>query len=440
MLGCCIGATFIFFHTTGHSQELNQTVGFEILGFTLPLNVAARPTGLAGAYVAAGNDVHSLVYNPAGLAQIKRIEVSLGIHQEYRDAKNVFYGNPTEVDSRSGGIDALSAAYPFPTYRGSLVAAFGVYRIYSSLFNDDRSGENTRADTIEDFLLQQSGSVYSYNVGLGIDLSPALSGGFSAFMIDGTVDALTQYDYTLLHWVPKTSVFVKDDVSFDLTGYGGRIGAQFFVHRNFSGGVCFTTPIWIRTKGNGVTEITQYRDNAADSFDEEVSIVNDDYLIPFRFDLGLAFSARNTLLAVEIGYSDWAQATINRERFRDGTTLETVFRTVYDYRAGAEVSIPWVPACLRAGYAYRPYPSKYLQLERIDYSEYFDGLVASGERIQKIATYDQRHQYSLGAGVVVGSILKIDAAYIYTTGERAIDWLTDESSSSRLLLSASYRF
>ena len=68
---CCVLAVFTAVcPDAARSQNINRTVDFEDFGFSVPLSVGARPAGLAGAYVAAGNDVYALCYNPAGLARI----------------------------------------------------------------------------------------------------------------------------------------------------------------------------------------------------------------------------------------------------------------------------------------------------------------------------------------------------------------------------------
>lgn len=427
----CFHASIAFFAPAAvYSQDVSRSVEIEDLGFSLPVNAGARPAGMAGAYVAAGYDIHSLIYNPAGLAQIKRIEISLGLQQERTDISNVFFGNPTGVDSRNGGIEAVGVAYPFPTYRGSLVAAFGVYRIYSSFFNIHHSGRNDRTETFDNYLLQQTGSLYSYNLGFGVDLSPTLSGGVSIFLIDGAVDVLTQFDFTEIGSVPKKSIFELDDASVDVDGFGGRVGMQFFVHENLSGGISFATPVWMQLEGDGLTERTTHLDNSVDSFEEAFGIIKDQYLMPFRVDVGMALDYKSLLFAAEFGYADWTETAINRKRLRSSYTLETMFREVFDYRLGTEISVPRLPVLLRAGYAYRPYALKYLQSDRIDNNN--NGLVK--------ATVDhERKQFTLGLGGVIGTVLTVDAAFVHTRGERSIDTMNDKRSSSRFSVSVCYR-
>lgn len=426
-----IAAITVVPYRTAFPQDISRTVEFEDLGFTNPLDVGARPAGMAGAYVAIGNDIHSLIYNPAGLAGIRKVELSFGLQQERSKARNVFYENPTSIDTRDGGIDGFGLAWPLAAYRGSCVGAVGVYRVFSGVFDLDYSGLNEETQTFDNFLLQQTGSVYSYNAGIGVDLSSSLSGGLSFFVLDGSMNNLRQYDFTYVDWTPPRSVFVKEDVSSNLYGFGGRIGVQFFMHKLLSGGVAFTAPTWIKLKGRGIKEITVYVENATDSFEEIDVDFTDEYLLPFRFDVGAAFSRRPVVLTAQLCYSDWTEAAINRKRFRDGETLEATFRETLDYRFGAEVTLPWWPVRARAGYAYLPYPLAYLQADRIEDNE-------SG--MTKATVDTEQRRLTCGLGVLISNMLTLDASLSQTYGKRSIDTLIDERKSYRFVLTAAYRF
>jgi hypothetical protein len=416
-------------HHSAYSRDIDRAVEFEDFGFTLPLNVGARPAGLAGAYVAAGNDVHSLIYNPAGLARVKRIELALSLQQERKEVENTFYGNTKKIKTRDGGIDGFAIAWPFPAYRGSFVGGFGVYRVFTGVIDLHYTGVNQNTPTIDNYLLQQTGSVYSYTAGFGVDLSPSLSGGISVFLLDGTFGSLRQLDFTFTDRIPKTSVFLKEDVSANLTGFGGRIGVQFFIHPVVSGGVNFTTPTWFEITGGGVADTTVVRDNARDTFTKGPVTIDDRYLLPFRIDLGLALSPGRWLFVGEVGYSDWTEASIGRKRFRDNQTLETTFREVVDYKFGAEYTMSLIPVRLRAGYARRPYPLARLQTDRITENDITSAEVDS-----------ERDQITFGVGGLIGDMLTLDASFTVTNGRRSTVNLADERTNMRFVLSAAYRF
>jgi hypothetical protein len=429
LFGFVVLAITVVPHNTALSQDINRTVEFEDLGFTYPLNVGARPSGMAGAFTAVGNDLYSLVYNPAGLARVKKLEITLGLQQERGEIKNTFDGNPNSIDSHDGGIDGFGLAWPLTTYQGSFVIAAGVFRSYSGVFDLHYNGTNEATNTSDNFLLQQTGSVYSYNLGMGIDLSPSLSGGFTLFVLDGHSNALRQADFTYLDRTPTMIVFVKEDVNTDISGVGGRVGVQFFFYHLICGGISFTTPTWAEIKGGGVREITTHKDNAIDSFEREKVEVNDEYMLPYRIDIGVAFTPKFLVLALDVGYADWTEASINRKRFRDNLTLETIFKEVFDYKVGAELTLPWIPVRARAGYGYRPYPLAYLQADRIDQND-----------ITKAVVDRERREIAFGLGGLIGDMLTVDASLSIANGKRTIDAVTDERTSRRFVLSAAYRF
>lgn len=428
LVGLIVLAILVFSHHAALSQGVNRAVEFEDLGFTEPLNVGARAAGMAGAYVAAGNDVHMLVYNPAGLARIKRIELSLGAQQTRSTVDNVFFGTPSTIDFRDGGMDGAAVAYPFPVYRGSLTAAFGIYRVYSSVFDLHYSGTHRFTNTVDNYLLQQTGSVYSYNVGIGVDLAPVLSGGLTFFLLDGTIDRLTQFDFTFLDVGDAKSTYFKEDFVADLTGVGGRIGIQLLIRDWIVGGISFTPPIWARIKGGGTYEITDIMATPPDRFESGPVAVDDDYLLPFRIDIGAAVRFRRLLVEFDFGYSDWTEAAIDRKRFRNPESLDPTFREVFEYRAGAEYTFSILPVRVRAGYAYLPHPLEYLQNDRIAEND-----------LARAAIENERQRAAVGLGGLIGEVLTIDASLSYTTGKRATSVLQDERSAYRLLLTASYR-
>lgn len=419
------------FAAPASAQDINDAVTFEDLGFTERLSVGARAAGMAGAYVAGGDDVYSLVYNPAGLARVRRIDISVGFQYDRNNTNCVFYGTPGETDFSSTTLDAAAIAYPIPTYRGSLVIAAGVFRTMTSQFDILNRGFNTNTGTSDDYLLQQSGSTYSYNLGFGVDLSPTLSVGMNGFIMDGTINALTQFSYTYpqpLEVGDLESATLVDDAEVDLDGYGLSLGVQYHPHSLLHLGLAVTTPTSVNLRGNAVTEEAWYRYNSTDEFSMDDFVIETDYTIPFRVDAGVSFTAPQLLVSVDAGYADWTQAEVNDVRLKD-ENLNNVFRETLEVRVGAEYLLPGTPLRLRAGYAYLPYALDQLQADRIE-----------GSSIQKARIDTERQMLAAGFGFLLSSVLTIDASYEYQTGKRSIATLTDERTSQRLALTGSYRF
>ena len=425
-----------------NAQDINEAVTIEDLGFTLRMSTGARAAAMAGTYTSAGDDAQALVYNPAGLARMRRIELAVGFQHQRTDLDSEYYGSPTSVQVRTTTLDHLSWAYPVPTYRGSFVIAASVNRIYASEIDILNRGFNTSSQTDDDYRLQQSGSVYAYNLGFGIDLAPVLSVGVSGFFADGTINALTQFSF--LERPPfapgdPTEFALDDDARVDVDGYGAILGVQYNPVPILHFGLSVSTPTLFNLAGDAIQQTAEYFFNAPDSFTTEAFAIDTDYQIPFRIDGGISLSTNSFLIAADVGYSDWTQAKINGFQLKD-SNLQPVFREVVDYRVAAEVAIPRIPLHVRGGYAYLPYALPYLQADRI-----------AGDAIEKVSeTTDAywrgpsqspaRQMVTGGIGLLLGKALIVDLALQYGMGERSIPTLVDKRETIRFVMSGSYKF
>lgn len=413
------------------AQDINEAVTIEDLGFTLRLSTGARAAAMAGAYTSVGDDAQCLVFNPAGLARMRRIELAAGFQHHNANLEGEYYGNPTDVAVSSTTLDHLSWAYPVPTYRGSFVLALGVNRSHTGEIDILNRGYNTTTQTADDYRLQQSGSVYTYNFGFGIDLSPVLSMGLDGFFMDGTINALTQFTFSATPpFTPNqsTEFTLVDDAKVDVDGWGAIVGVQYNPLPALNFGLSIGTPTAIRLRGDAIQQTAEYFFNAPDSFATEAFAIQTDQTLPFRMDGGVSVRAKSILIAADVGYADWTQAKINGYQLKN-SNLRPVFREVVDFRTGVEVTIPKISLAVRGGYAYLPYPLAYLQADRI-----------SGDAIEKASVVTERQMVTGGLGAVVGQALDVDLAVQYTVGERNITTLTDRRQSWRLLMSGSYRW
>ena len=105
--------------------------------------LGARQMAMGGTGIASPMDGAALFYNPAALARIPRIEFQLGLtHQNFsnttsmsarRNRLTAFSSviNQGSADQTNTRLASLNLAVPVPTYRGSLVVAFGINRVIS---------------------------------------------------------------------------------------------------------------------------------------------------------------------------------------------------------------------------------------------------------------------------------------------------------------------
>lgn len=170
------------------------------LGITLPasINFASPPTpvgsgaraeGMGGAFIAIADDATAASWNPAGLIQLERPEVS---------CVGAFVWNsesPTslrpDVELASGeyqdqNLNFLSVAYPFRVFRRNLVVSLNLQRMYDfhaetevlAPFKDLFGSQKIRS--------VQSGTLYTITPSAAIQILPSLSFGLSVnFWKDG---------------------------------------------------------------------------------------------------------------------------------------------------------------------------------------------------------------------------------------------------------------
>ena len=84
---------------------------------------------MGGAYTAVSDDGFALIYNPAGLAEIRRREISFGLHERTDEIKNTFGSLASTQSTSYTSFGHFTAVYPYPTYRGSLVFAVGYEKV-----------------------------------------------------------------------------------------------------------------------------------------------------------------------------------------------------------------------------------------------------------------------------------------------------------------------
>jgi len=434
---------FLFVPTVS-GQTLGDAITMEDLGLTMRLSAAARPAGMAGTYTSIGNDVHSLVYNPAGLTGVFRSELSIGFQHQRRKIELSYYGTPSEVNFSNSTLDVLAAAYPFTTYQGSLVIAAGIYRLYSSDLDLLYRGHNSTTGTQDDYRLQQSGSLYSYTIGGATDLSPWVSLGGSIYVLNGNVSALTQYSFDFDPPIPPSgtpeSVVLIDDVTLDMTGLGASVGFQIHLHPIVRLGLSVATPTRLSIDGRGDQETAAYYPSSPDTFRVDTGEIAVDYTIPFRFNGGVAIFLSNVMLTGELGYSDWTEAKVDGKSIKD-ENLAPYFTEVFSWSLATEVTLPRVPVRLRLGYQQLPYALEYLNGDRMAplKRRYIVGLDPD-DAYQKAEVTEQRHVIAGGIGVLIGTSFTFDLSVEESRGERRIPTMNDRRTSRRGALTAAYRF
>jgi hypothetical protein len=365
--------------------------------------VGARSMGMGGAHIASVLDGTALIYNPAALARIRRIELLTSISHQSLDNNadpNMLGDSLPGLNNRSQNntrLNGINLAIPYPTYRGSLVLAFGLNRVksfdksFSIGFNTIEADHSFEIRGTE----RESGSLYALSAGAGIDISPKISLGGTLNYYFGTDD----YNWLLVSEDEEGDELIyNDNIKDEYSAVSAKLGFLLAPSQNVKFGATIETPI-----DYDIEETFTLRTKKPGSSDS-VTIGTYDYnlLAPFSIGSGIAVNISYLQLAADINYTDWTQLEYRDDpnQEKDNIYIQDYYRDVFGFSIGGELLIPKVGAKLRAGYRYDPLP--YRDTEAI---------VGADESFG-IDILNDRQFFTFGIGYLIDRVMTLDVAIV----------------------------
>ncbi len=397
-----------------HSFTIHAQFSEDALRFSQQENIlGARALGMGSAYIGVADDFSATHYNPAGLAQMRRLEIAGGLSiNNYTNAVN-FLGQKTTADKSSTSLNNFGVVFPFPTVQGSLVFAISYNRIADFAKTRSFNGFNEQSSIIPTLIdgndtydipfniylvnkyndgtvftpiqnnVQQSGEVQesggknalafsgaidvAENISFGITLN-AISGNYQYIRNYKEEDTKNIYQFSQPITNTDSAVYKFDKFYYDSKIEDELSGASFIfglMYRMEMARFGFT----IKTSGIAIKET--YSDAGESVFDDNniPSTVKKKYSYeaknsygvngPWTFGFGgSVFPIPNLLLAGDIEYTDWTQMawTSNDDLVKENSALSKKFRSVINYRFGIEYEISQIsnPIRIRVGYMKNP--------------------------------------------------------------------------------------
>jgi len=437
---------FMILSTAVAAQDLFE---FEEVTAGNFFGVGARQMSMGGAGIASVLDGSALYYNPAALARIHKIELQLGLtHQKFSNETsqppNRYDGftstlNTTDFDQTKTRFGTLNLTVPVPTYRGSLTLAFGINRVQSfdrtSLFHViDR---DDIGNVIEDYAKEfETGSIYAYSGGFGLDISPNVSLGAALHVYSG--DDEFNYDYYTIDNAADYEEYGQSQNTQDYIGVSAKGGLLARPNEHLSFGIVIETPIDYQVEW--FLQDEYYGQSGGVPFAESTTdYVEYDLTRPFIFGAGAAIHFGTFMFTADAEYADWSQMSYNDniDMETKSDSLSVFYRDVFNLRGGIEYQFPQHGLALRAGAFSNPLP-------------YREDDVYDGRRIEFIDS--DRRGFSLGLGWLIDDVLLLEGAYVRGTATRlysprnwpyvniGADLATAEDTFSRVYVTMSYRY
>jgi len=385
-----------------------------------PVGSGARAMGMGGAFIAVADDATAASWNPAGLTQLKRPEISFAysFFKRRDDFSSRSHPETSGVqESRTDELNYLSVAYPFELFDRNMIVSLNYQLLYEFEREIDTS-INTKPSfpflttEKEKIDFNQNGNLRALSPAFAIEVTPNFSLGF-------TFNIWTDNLFWSNGWSSKTTInkkvfssgmlngggtieevqkFTDYDRYYDFTGFNMNIGFLWDINRYFTLGGVIKTPFTADIKHKQVLT-TRTKSPGSAWLNKTIRIdENVDLDMPLSYGLGLAvrFSDRLTT-SLDFYRTEWDKFKMedgrgNRTNAVTGlpTSVSSSDDTV-QVRLGAEYLFifPRTVVPIRGGLFYDPEPSE-------NNPEDFWG-------------------FSLGSGVSIGDLI-FDCAYQFRMG------------------------
>ncbi|MBW7842776.1 MAG: outer membrane protein transport protein [Ignavibacterium sp.] len=427
----------ILFSSLIYAQNYNDAIrlGFPGLGSN------ARALGMGNAFNALSDDASAAFFNPAGFGLLKRMEFSGGLSFINYNNNTTFFANKTQDNTTNTSLDRVSFAFPFPTYRGSLV--FGLsYHNSKDLtsvvkFNGFNSGNNSKIqsllgtdipfdlyltdvnnNTIINGNLNQSGDILNsggidnWTLSGAIEVQKNFFIGGNLTIINGSFESANDYyeDDTKNIYQGETApgepqttdfktFYFNNTLKWSIGGWDAKIGFlyQFEDMARFGATVQFPKTFTVDEDFivNGSSEFSnnQIYNLDSDYYSDKVAY---NIKTPFEITGAIAVNLKGIILSAEATLIDYSQLKFTKPEGLTSSYISEVNKEIKDiltaslnYNFGAEYTVPAIGLRIRGGFLNQSSPFKN------DASDF-------------------NHKYITGGlGFLANGTLGIDIAYAY---------------------------
>jgi len=385
-----------------------------------PVGAGARAMGMGNAFIAVADDATSASWNPGGLTQIERLELSLAVEAIGRTNQLSSATHPEANGAstlRLRDLNYASVAAPFWLGGKNCVASLNYLAMYS--FNSDiglplkTASGPARVDMA--YAVEQEGGFAVLSPALACDLiSKSLTLGAAVYVWNHDVTGSSAYAAEHLSVGTLTrgarqgqfQELVRD--RFQITsGLSLALGAMFRPSEAWTFGAVWKPPFTLHLAHDATESYKQT--GALGTADTHTSRTTDaDLEFPAVAGLGAAWRpAEPWTVSADLTWTDWSRyrrkengTSVNPVTGRSGDSLQDTFTC----RVGAEYLLfgDTVVVPLRCGAAYDPAPA----VDGVD--EFYSLSLGTGLQLDPFML-DVAYEFRWGADVNQSGLQGVDA-------------------------------
>jgi long-subunit fatty acid transport protein len=431
-IGILLGLAFLLLTALSANQFVwaQAETPIVISSSPTPVGSGARAAGVANAFIAVADDATAASWNPAGLVQLERPEISaVGSYYCREDsAGDVERVGVTQSEAYRIGTDTtesvdlnfLSVAYPFMLLGRNMTVSLNYQREFDFNRDFDLRYEQTGDvfDTHADFQVSQKGGLYALTPAIAVQIVPTLSLGV-AFNVWGSEyfreDAWTSTKRTTVKEEAKIpdildtrSIVVETQKFRDFLGWNATFGLFWNARSDFNFGAVVNLPFQADLKvDQRIESLLRDPDDPERLQIEEGQDIEMDF--PVSYGVGVAYRPMDSLTFsldyMRVEWKDFVFTDQAGNRYsvitslpadEDGNADVGATNTV---RVGVEYLFIWPRLVwpLRGGFFYDPEPSAG------GTDDYFGFAVGSGVTFKRV-TLDLAYTLKLGNDIKPSNI------------------------------------
>lgn len=384
-----------------------------------PVGSGARAIGMGGAFIGVADDATAASWNPGGLVQLKRPEISVVGNWFHRSEDNTFENNseangPQQISEDN--INYFSMAYPFSILNRNMVVSLN----YQHLYNFSREWDfpmrmmTDEFESEEELDYKQDGNLSALGIAYCIQITPKIAFGFTLNFWDNSEWEEKAHILTSQRVNPEPAPVPIPDMPsaisgvsehsknelYSFSGFNANIGLLWRATERLSIGMVFKSPFTADLKHEIMTnkKTTNFDGETENEYNSYTR--NEELDMPMSYGLGVAYRFSDALtLSADIYRTEWQDFILTESigteisPITNKLSSESDIDPTYQIRAGAEylfvhaTSNYVVP--IRAGLFYDPEPAE--------------------------GSSDDFYGFSLGTGIAIGRYI-FDMACQYRFG------------------------
>lgn len=382
---------------------------FENVSSPNPVGSGARALGMGGAFIAVADDATAASWNPGGLIQLRKPEISIVGASFHRIEDNSFSkhpeGNGNQTVSENMRVNYFSAACPFPFLSQNMIVSVNYQHLYD-FKREYNFYRNVTDERKTEYDYQSEGNLSAFGIAYAVQLalreSQNLSFGFTLNLWEDGMGHKNKWETRLTERKKENDELKMENLSVDKYSFSGmnvNIGFLWDTGKLKIGGV-FKTPFEADLKHEFTEDLLNDVAPPVKSGSEDATLK-----MPMSYGIGLVYRHSDWLsLSLDVYRTEWDDFIFKNHKGEEFCPItgkpaeDSGIDPTYQVRLGMEYLFidrvtpkSIVPLCL--GLFYDPAPAEG------DPDDFFGFTIGSGFSDGEHFTFDIAYQYRFGNNV-----------------------------------------